>query len=121
MIQGQLVLDAAGGVSGILQCEHSKWNIIYARMSQRKTEISGMAEGLRSYVMIRMVKYNSEPASLPGDDEEVGDGSTDEDGSGNDENGTEDSESDDDDDGGNNSGGGILGGSDNWPSNGIRN
>ncbi len=68
MIQGQLVLDAAGGVSGVLRCEHSNWNIMYARMSQRKNEITGMAEGKRFYVMVRMVRYNGDPASLPGDE-----------------------------------------------------
>ena len=76
MIQGQLVLDAAGGVSGILRCEHSNWNIVYARMSQRKNEITGMAEGKRFYVMIRMVRYNGDPAVLPGDDETPPDDTT---------------------------------------------
>ena len=123
MIQGQLVVDASGGVSGILQCEHSKWNIIFARMSQRKNEISGMAEGIRSYVMLRMVKYNSEPASLPGDDESVddgtGDGTTDEEGSTDDGAGAEDSDPEEDEPDDNDSGsGGILGGSEDGPSTG---
>lgn len=68
MIQGQLVVDVAGGVSGILRCEHSNWNVLFARMSQRKNEISGMAEGKRFYVMFRMVRYNGDPATLPGDE-----------------------------------------------------
>ncbi len=68
MLQGQVVVDAGGGVSGILRCEHSNWNIIFARMGLRKNEISGMAEGKMSFVFIRMVRYNGEPALLPGEE-----------------------------------------------------
>ncbi len=103
MLHGQLLLDASGGVSGILQCEHSKWQLIYARMSQRKNEISGMAEGKRSYVMIRLVKYNADPAALPGDDEAIDD-STDDAAQGDDETAPEETEEDEPEDDGSNGG-----------------
>jgi hypothetical protein len=76
LVQGQLVIDAGGGVSGILRCEHSNWNLVFARMSQRKNEITGMAEGKRFYVLIRMVRYNGDVASLPGDEETPPDDTT---------------------------------------------
>jgi hypothetical protein len=61
----QLILNPGGDVSGTLRCEHVTWNLVYGRMSQRKTEITAMADGSRFFVLIRMVKSTGEAADDP--------------------------------------------------------
>jgi len=61
----QLILNPGGDVAGTLRCEHSTWHLVYGRMNQRKTEITAMAEGLRFFVLVRIVKSTGEPSDDP--------------------------------------------------------
>ncbi|MBW1714112.1 MAG: hypothetical protein JRJ59_13325 [Deltaproteobacteria bacterium] len=65
-LEGALEVAPGGVVTGTLTCSTVTWIIQRAWMSQRKTEITGMAWGYKSPVMMRLVRVSGEPAEAPG-------------------------------------------------------
>ena len=59
---GRVTLSAEGKVGGSISCSQVTWRIQSGRMNQRKSNLTMMATGARSYVLVRMVKSSGEPA-----------------------------------------------------------
>jgi|GEM_PF-2361546 len=59
---GRVTLSAEGAAGGSITCSQVTWRILSGRMSQRKTNLTMIATGARSYVLIRLVKASGEPA-----------------------------------------------------------
>ncbi|MBW1714186.1 MAG: hypothetical protein JRJ59_13715, partial [Deltaproteobacteria bacterium] len=62
---GTLLIAESGNVAGTLRCEQVEWFILRAWMNQCKTEITGMANGSRAPVIMRLIKTSGEPAEDP--------------------------------------------------------